>query len=261
MDLTSAHDDSAAASTNFAASLNQETGAITKNTTALAAKALQDDGAFEAANALGLSLHTVTLAAVGNKKAVAELNGELDVLPEPGDTGVGGQRLFSDPEEFQRRKVIADAEFGHVTGRIKGGPESRSVNCRPRHTGRSGSTNTFAERQRHLSDALKAARTAAQASIDKFDLMGDKVDDTKVSLHRWITLMQNTADALANFGDNARKAANKGLKEGLIKQLEDLGPAGALRMRQLANASETEIGRANRAFSSFERAGKSPSTD
>jgi hypothetical protein len=87
--------------------------------------------------------------------------------------------------------------------------------------------------------------------------MGDKVDDTKVSLHDWITQMQKTADALANFGANARRAADKGLKEGLIKQLEALGPAGALRMRQLANASETEIGRANRAFSSFERAGKS----
>jgi hypothetical protein len=253
MDLTSAHDDSAAASANFAATLNQETGAITKNTTALAAKTLQEDGAFEAANALGLSLHTVTLAALGNKNAISEVNGELAFYLNQ-TTGMGGQRVFADPEQNQAARTLA-AEIGHVTDRVKEDQKQVRELSSATH-GAITSTNTFAERQRRLRDALKAARDAAQTSVDQFDLLGSSVDDAKVSLHDWITQMQKTADALANFGTNARKAADKGLKEGLIKQLEALGPAGALRMRQLANASETEIGRANRAFGSFERAGK-----
>jgi uncharacterized protein YoxC len=168
---------------------------------------------------------------------------------------VGGQRVFADPEQTQKARALADA-VGGVTDKVQA--DQKSVRELSRATdGAIRSTNTFTERQRRLRDALKAARDAAQTSVDQFDLLGDSVDDAKVSLHDWITQMQKTADALANFGQNARRAAEKGLKEGLIKQLEALGPAGALRMRQLANASETEIGRANRAFSSFERAGKS----
>jgi uncharacterized protein YoxC len=181
------------------------------------------------------------------------VNGELAFYLNQ-TTGMGGQRVFADPEQNQAARTLA-AEIGHVTDRVKEDQKQVRELSSATH-GAITSTNTFAERQRRLRDALKAARDAAQTSVDQFDLLGSSVDDAKVSLHDWITQMQKTADALANFGTNARKAADKGLKEGLIKQLEALGPAGALRMRQLANASETEIGRANRAFGSFERAGK-----
>ncbi|WP_224279145.1 phage tail tape measure protein [Nocardioides lacusdianchii] len=97
-------------------------------------------------------------------------------------------------------------------------------------------------------DALKEARKAANDTAREFFNLGDGLDDSTVSLNEWIAQMASQADALRNFRLNAEKAADKGLRKGLIAALEDAGPAGALRMRQLANATETEIRKANRAW-------------
>lgn len=97
-------------------------------------------------------------------------------------------------------------------------------------------------------EALKDARKAANDTAQEFFNLGDGLDDSTVSLNEWIAQMASQADALRNFRLNAEKAADKGLRKGLIAALEDAGPAGALRMRQLANATETEIRKANRAW-------------
>ena len=102
--------------------------------------------------------------------------------------------------------------------------------------------------------ALRAAREAASKTAQSFLAFGDSVDDAEVSLGDWITEMAESADALNNFQANAEKAADRGLRDGLIAKLQELGPAGALRMKQLANASDRELGRANRAFDKTERA-------
>src|SRR5690606_21294897 len=60
--------------------------------------------------------------------------------------------------------------------------------------------------------------------------------------------MAEQADALRNFRVNAQKAADQGLRKGLIAALQEAGPEGAMRMKQLANATDEEIGRANRAW-------------
>lgn len=64
----------------LADSLNQETGAITHNTIAAAAKRLQDNGALEVAKKYGLSIHDVTLASVGNEKATARVTKQVQAL-------------------------------------------------------------------------------------------------------------------------------------------------------------------------------------
>jgi TP901 family phage tail tape measure protein len=96
--------------------------------------------------------------------------------------------------------------------------------------------------------ALEDSRNAANQTAHEFFGLGKSVDDTKVSLHDWITDLQKQATALRDFTKNAKDAGEKGLKQGLIAELEAAGPAGALRMQQLADASEKEIHRANRAW-------------
>jgi hypothetical protein len=103
-------------------------------------------------------------------------------------------------------------------------------------------------------DALIAARDAAYKTASSFVTLGDSLSDGKVSLSEWITQMSNSADALINFTRNSRKAAKNGLDEGLIASLQDAGEQGALRMRQLANATDAEIERANRAWRKGQRA-------
>lgn len=58
---------------DFTASLDKNTGAITKNTRAIAVKDLKDNGGIEAANKLGFSLDTATDAALGDPKAQASV--------------------------------------------------------------------------------------------------------------------------------------------------------------------------------------------
>ena len=96
--------------------------------------------------------------------------------------------------------------------------------------------------------ALKEAREAAHDTASAFVGLGDSFTDAKVSLRDWIRDMAEQADALANFTTNAERAANRGLRQGLIAAMAEAGPEGAFRMKQLANATDEEIARANRAW-------------
>jgi hypothetical protein len=112
--------------------------------------------------------------------------------------------------------------------------------------------NTEVERKH--AEALRTVRAAAATTGASFVGLGKDVDNTKVSLNDWIRQLQKEADALTAFGENAKTAGERGLRQGLIKELETLGPQGALRLKQLANGSETQIHRANRAFDAGRRA-------
>lgn len=97
-------------------------------------------------------------------------------------------------------------------------------------------------------EALDDARKAARGTAESFVTLGAGLDDAKVSLGDWIAEMAKQADALNNFMDNAKRASKRGLRDGLINDLQDAGTAGALRMKQLANATDEEIAKANRAW-------------
>ncbi len=104
------------------------------------------------------------------------------------------------------------------------------------------------EQVKKAREEYQQARQAIREVGGEFFGLGDKVDKSRVSLNDWIRDLEKQADALANFTENAIKAADRGLNRGLIKALEKAGPAGALRMKQLANATDGEIDRANRAW-------------
>lgn len=97
-------------------------------------------------------------------------------------------------------------------------------------------------------EAFKALQNQALQTAEAFFGLGDSVNDSKVSLGDWIKDLEKQAKALRDFTKNARDAGKKGLNEGLIQELERAGPAGALRMRQLADGTEAEIARANKAW-------------
>lgn len=111
------------------------------------------------------------------------------------------------------------------------------------------STMGFTEEQiKKAKDAYIEAKDAARGIAEEFFGVGEKVDKAKVSLGEWLTDLEKSARALEQFTANAEKAAKRGLDKGLIKSLEEAGPAGARRMEQLANATDSEIDRANRAW-------------
>lgn len=109
-------------------------------------------------------------------------------------------------------------------------------------------TQVNTERIKAQKEALEEQREAATTSAESFVNLGDSLDNGKKSLHQWLNELERQAEALANFRQNSKKAAKEGLDKGLIRALQDAGEEGALRMQQLANASEDEIERANDAW-------------
>lgn len=98
------------------------------------------------------------------------------------------------------------------------------------------------------SEQLRISRAAATKTATAFFGIGESANDAKVSLGDWIKSLEEQATALRNFRINAETAANRGLRQGLIAALREAGPEGALRMKQLANATDEEIARANAAW-------------
>ncbi|GAW54749.1 phage tail tape measure protein [Nocardioides sp. PD653] len=99
-----------------------------------------------------------------------------------------------------------------------------------------------------LRDELRKQREAARGTAEGFVTLGDSLNDSKTSLSGWLRDLEKQADALRDFRLNAIKAAHEGLDRGLIKSLQEAGPEGALRMKQLANATDAELRRANKAW-------------
>jgi TP901 family phage tail tape measure protein len=72
---------------SLSSTLDQNTGALTDNTRAAVAKQLQDKGILDAAKGLGLSLDTITDAALGNKDAMEKVKAAQDAYNASADEG------------------------------------------------------------------------------------------------------------------------------------------------------------------------------
>jgi tape measure domain-containing protein len=111
-----------------------------------------------------------------------------------------------------------------------------------------GGMQQTAEEAKAAEEAIQKAREAVLSGGDAFVGFGEDVNNAKVPLDDWLRQLEEQNKALADFADNAIAAGKNGLEKGLIQQLAEMGPEGALRMKQLADASEEEIARANAAF-------------
>src|SRR5690606_28010969 len=108
-------------------------------------------------------------------------------------------------------------------------------------------TAGMTEKQKAAAEALKESRDAARDTATQFINLGDSLDDAEVSLGDWLAALEGQAQARGDFRVNAERGAERGLRQGLIAARHEAGPAGATRMAQLANATDSEIERANRA--------------
>lgn len=81
---------------DLSSTLDDQTGAITENSRAWVAKKLQDKGAADSASQLGLSLSTITDAAMGNKAAMKEVQKATDdYRVTMGDTAGTGEYFWT----------------------------------------------------------------------------------------------------------------------------------------------------------------------
>ena len=260
---------------SFTATLDKSTGAITDHagamdTGAAGLKNLQSEGWLDYAEDVGISMTLVEDAILGVPGAMDELVAANNAAKDSAFNPFGNNGLSDDADQFianvegqvealgksqRANKQLRDATRGQDADarRAAGATEdyrNAVVKVGDSSTVAGGKVKKSAEQIKAAADRMKEAREAAQQTARSFITLGDGVNDAKVSLGQWIKQMANQADALRNFRVNAINAGEKGLKQGLIADLQAMGTEGALRMRQLANASESEIGRANKAWQS-----------
>lgn len=114
------------------------------------------------------------------------------------------------------------------------------------------SANLSAEEVQALSGAMDAAQKEARGAVEGFLNLSAGVDGGKFSFKEWLASLRESAAALRDFRQNAETAAERGLDQGLINSLQQLGPEGALQLQYLANASDKELAAANRAWRGYD---------
>jgi hypothetical protein len=177
-------------------SLNQETGAITRATREIAAKALADSGAADVASRIGVALGTVTRAATGNKDAIATVQGQIDAyLKKVAESGgnveaawkslsplTDNVNFFSDSIVNAQNKIaetnafLHGADFATPFVSAQAAAESLAQGMTPVNelmTAFIQQANTPVAPQLDMSSAATAAATVQGLGFD-LDLLGQK---------------------------------------------------------------------------------------
>jgi hypothetical protein len=193
-----------------------------------------------------------------DRKSMEAFNAEIDQLASQ-ENVAGLQRISTQVHALQDSS--GDGVLGGLADKLVAEVDPALAKTQAKLDGLTGSqrfaaaaAGKFGHAEQVAAQRTLAMRKAAAETANQFLTLGKDVDNSKVSLNQWIRQLAHEAQALTEFGNNAKRAADKGLRQGLIDALEKAGPAGALRMRQLANATQTEIAKANRAWGSGKRA-------
>lgn len=174
----------AEAAQEYADSLDQATGALTDYTRAKAFKDLNDAGAIKAAKDLGLSLDTLTNAALGNAAANHQIALAMDEWQKKNAKGQGG----SDTAKLSNDWNILGAAIGSVNTKVKDGHQLWEDSVKAK-------ANDAAATKKDSSALAELTGTAQDASgaisdlanqIQNFGKAEFDVDDTNRALHQSI---------------------------------------------------------------------------
>jgi hypothetical protein len=100
---------------DFTSTLDEQTGALTANSRAMAVKKLADSGALDAAKDLGLNLQLVTDAALGNEAAQTRLNAALSAYDQTQHAAAGTRAVAGNADVAASVNQVRDAVEGTST--------------------------------------------------------------------------------------------------------------------------------------------------
>lgn len=194
-----AQDDAKQKVDDLASALDQQTGAITKQAKDIIKGSLIDSGAIDAAKKMGLSLKTVTDAAMGNQGAINQVNAALEkaktnIVVYGGKAGqgaiaqkqlTGGALALSDAINGQNKTLDGArqklSDLAAMDGKVLGG-------------------------QQLLNDSYKAAKDALDKSNGSLDLSTAKTDAQRDAIVKarekfgdYITSVSGLADKQATL--------------------------------------------------------------
>lgn len=206
------------------------------------------------ADALGVTLGPLD----GSTESVAEMQAVLtqaqpwmeQLRITQGDLALAFLVSTGEATSFQQILATGKPTFDEYMGQIEGAAGAEGVLAAETEKVTEAAARATAKTQAQA-DALAAVREAAQGTAASFMDFAGSTDAATESLGGWLRSLEEQADALANFTQNTIAAGENGVKQGLIDQLRELGPEGAKQMKWLANATEQEVARANKAFGNF----------
>lgn len=166
----------------FTATLDKQTGAVTENSREWAAKRLLDEGVLDNAQRLGISLDTVTSAALGQKDALREVNAELDRLIAAGTAESRGGRIYSEDAKNARtlQSVLNDTNGTVRQGSADQRLLAAALGRTDAATGQTAAaTESYAGR---LDEARKAVRDLLDAeNARRNKMLGAFQDETQIA--------------------------------------------------------------------------------
>lgn len=97
-------------------------------------------------------------------------------------------------------------------------------------------------------EAMAQMKQATAESAMSFLDFSAGIDDANFTIDTYIRGVEEMAAAQANWADNMIKATARGVDEGVIAKFQEMGPAGAKALEELADGSQKNIDRLNAAF-------------
>lgn len=200
---------------DFTRSLDENTGAITKNTRAEAVKQLHDSGAIQLANQLGVNLDVMTDAALGNVDAVQQIARAHEEWVEAGH--------HSDAELTQGSILWQNlyGKIGVTTGALTDAQRNAINTAKAMGVWRDA-TKSYAEAQ----DAATKAIANNGATLDAATASGVA---NQTALDNLATASQSVLDAMAaeGAGHDAIQAKYDAEKQSLYNVAAQMGLTGA----------------------------------
>lgn len=215
--------------------IKKDAGELGKNSEEWVKNTLQQDGALSAANRLGISLSLVTMAAMGNKGAMTEINGVLQGTTVSTTTASAatknmGNTSSSTSKDMDKLKTALQTVSGQVittssayTQQEKAASASRRAmtDSTLAALNATSSSNGLTQSSLQVSDALSDVQNAASELKNSLDLLnGGDVDAEKANLSFKTTLdtlknsIQKGSDAI-NDNTDAGRANLKNILDGV----------------------------------------------
>jgi len=187
-------------------SLDQVTGAVTDNTREWVANKLQQEGALDNALDLGLSLETVTEAALGNAAAMAAVNKALDEQGGSAEAAAAAYgEGFDQLSALEQEQVIAAYSGGNLIEIING--ISEQLGIEQDAIGQvTDATGAQTDATKEAIAAIEEETAARQAQIDLLRAQVDPIFAVIQAQERFEEAQRKSNEAIEEYGADSEEA-------------------------------------------------------
>jgi chromosome segregation ATPase len=210
------------------------------------------------ADELGLSYQVLRAAFDGNAEAITVARNAIKRYndenaagnPMTGEQADLHERLtqkLNDTEQAYRNAGEASAFLGDKWSQQADAAEKATAALQEHTSAIDAFVDPVATYTQLLADKNAAEQKTAQATADatakQSDSWEDYVKDVDVSVDEYLDALQKQVDAQEHWATNLQTLAKRGVDEGVLAELERMGPEGAPLVAKLTKASDAELSR------------------